>query len=272
MTSKDFDPIALKRDFLEKGWARIPYDPALRHWVEATLPSARATLTAPDQAEWHRYQGTWFAGVRALPNDTKGAVPGGPALISHATDFIAETLGLKDIDWEPAQVSVCYPGYPKPMEGESDALLRFRRNRDAAHVDGLRREGPDRRRFLREYHAFILGIPMVDFPTQGAPFVIWEGSHKAAKMAFMEIFANLPVEAWGDIDVTDTYITLRKRLFEECRRVEIHAHPGEAYIVHRHALHGMAPWPEDIPGGPDGRMIVYFRPEFPSIQDWLHAD
>ena len=53
-------------------------------------------------------------------------------------------------------LSVTYPGYPV-QEHESDApAFGYRLKRDAAHIDGLIRDGPDIRRFAREYHAFIL--------------------------------------------------------------------------------------------------------------------
>lgn len=262
---------ALASDFHEKGWATIPHDPMLREWVEATLPAARATVAAPENAQWHRYQGTWFAGVNVLPNGPDGAVAGAPPLSGTAVEFIHDTLGIGGFDWEPAQISVCYPGYPKPMEGESEGLFRFRLNRDAAHVDGLLREGPARRRFLREHHAFILGIPMVDYPPEASPFTVWEGSHHAVRECFTKLYTGLPPNRWGEVDVTEAYMALRKELFDTCPRREIWGRPGEAYVVHRLALHGMAPWPEAVEGQPDGRMIAYFRPEHGGPEAWLNA-
>ena len=146
----------------ELGWCAFPHDAVLAQWLDATLPAARAAIAAAENRQWLRYQETWFAGVNVLPNDTTGAVPGGPPLAGAAVDFIRDRLGVRDYAWDRAQVSVCYPGYPQPMPGESDAVFRFRRDRDAAHVDGLLKEGPERRRFLREHHAFILGIPMAE--------------------------------------------------------------------------------------------------------------
>ena len=64
---------------------------------------------------------------------------------------------------------------------------------------------------------------------------------------------------------------MRKRIFDECERVEIIAAPGEAYIVHRLALHGVAPWRSAAVADPDGRVICYFRPETPAREDWLTA-
>ncbi len=259
--------------FDTKGWCRFPYDPRLAEWVAATLPPARATVTDPAFAEWHRYGGTWFAGVNALANDATGAVPGGPPVSGQAVDFIRDALGLAGlgagIPWDRAQVSVCYPGYPCRMAGESDAVFEFRVNRDAAHVDGLLREGPERRRRLKEYHAFILGIPLVEYSPDAAPFSVWEGSHLVFQRWFRETFEHLPPAQWEDLDITDGYQRVRREVFETCRRVTLHARPGEAYLAHRHILHGMAPWGENAGAGPDGRMIAYFRPALEDPLQWL---
>ena len=270
------DSSNLAAEFNAKGWCRFTYDRRLADWIASALPHARATLTDPAFETWHRYGGTWFAGVNALPNDGTGAVPGGPPVSGMAVDFIRGELGLRQmgaaLPWDRAQVSVCYPGYPMPMEGESKAVFDFRRNRDAAHVDGLLREGPERRRRLKEFHAFILGIPLVEYSENAAPFSLWEGSHLLFGDWFRKTFAHLPVEQWAEIDITEGYQRLRKQVFETCKRITIHAHPGEAYLAHRHILHGMAPWGEDATAGPDARMVAYFRPALLDPVQWLDAD
>jgi len=255
--------------FHAKGWCRFGHDPVLSGWLDASLPAARVTVADPANARWLRYQDTWFAGVNILPNDEAGAVPGGQPLSGAAVDFIHSELGIGEIAWDMAQVSVCYPGYPKPMAGETEAQHRFRLNRDAAHVDGLLGLGQPKRRFLKEPHQFILGLPMVAASPGASPFVIWEGSHEIMRQAFAEAFAGHPPAAWPDIDITDIYVTARKQCFETCRRVEIHARPGEAYIAHRLSLHGVAPWADGATAGPGGRMICYFRPAMTDLQGWL---
>ena len=260
----------LAKHFFELGWCRFDTDPVLLEWVQAALDPARATLHDPDHAKWHRYQDTWFAGVNVLPNDVNGAVGGSEAMRGDAVDFIAGELELVDFAWDMAQVSVCYPGYPQPMEGESEGKARYRRERDAAHLDGLLPEGPERRRHLREHHGFILGIPMVEFDVNASPFVIWEGSHEIIREAFDRHFADIEPQHWGDEDVTDLYQEVRRDIFERCKRVEVHARPGEAYLAHRLSLHGMAPWGDGAGAGPDGRMICYFRPHTFGPYDWLH--
>ena len=259
-------------DFFRDGWCVFDHDPVLATWVDGALPAARATTREPENQAWFRYRRTWFAGVNVLPNAPDGSLPDTPPLAGKAVSFIADRLGLSGFVWDRAQVSICYTGYPQPMEGESEGLHRFRRDRDAAHVDGLLREGPARRRFLREHHGFILGIPMVRFDPGASPFVVWRGSHKLIRHAFRERFDGIPADQWTDQDVTETYHTVRRRAFDECERVEIHAWPGEAFLVHRLALHGVAPWAPDAEAGDDGRMIVYFRPEIGGPHDWLNAD
>ncbi len=51
------------------------------------------------------------------------------------------------------------------------------------------------------------------------------------------------------------------------------APPGGAILVHRHMLHGIAPWAQAATAPPEGRMIAYFRPNFrdDTRADWLTA-
>jgi hypothetical protein len=256
--------------FFTQGWCKFAQDPILRGWVNATLASARATLQDPQQAKWLRYQNTWFAGVNALPNDARGNIANSGPLQGKAVEFIAGALGLEKFAWDSAQISVCYPGYPQPMTGETLAKTRYRRERDAAHVDGLLPEGPERRRHLRELHGFILGIPMVEFNAGASPFVVWEGAHEVMREAFALRFAGLPCEQWGEQDITEVYHAARDRAFAICKRVEIHARPGEAFLAHRLILHGMAPWGDNAVAGADGRMICYFRPDPFGPYEWLN--
>jgi len=258
-----------KSHLFEKGWCRFQFDETLMQWIAHALPCARETVAAEENAQWLRCGGTWFAGVNLLPNAADGSVCGSDALQGKASDFIRQALGLDNFDWDRAQLSVCYPGYPQPMPGETKAAYGYRRDRDAAHVDGFLAEGPDRRRHLREYHGFILGIPMVEFNAGASPFVVWEGSHEVIRTTFTEQFRGVPVEQWGEIDITGVYHQVRRKIFGLCKRVEIHARPGEAYLVHRLALHGVAPWQGIASATPDGRMICYFRPETGGPESWL---
>jgi hypothetical protein len=256
--------------FFTRGWCQFESDPELLKWIESALPIARSAVAEPDNAKWLRCGETWFAGVNILPNTSDGSVGSGPPLGGDAVDFIAQALELSGFDWDKAQVSICYPGYPQPMSTETDAAFKFRRYRDAAHVDGLLPEGPNRRRFLREWHGFILAIPLLDYDSDASPFVIWEGSHEVVREAFESLFKNRSPDEWTSIDVTDAYHDVRRRIFKTCRRVEIAVKPGEAYLVHRLALHGVAPWMAAQDSTCRERVICYFRPETGAIGQWLN--
>jgi hypothetical protein len=254
----------------ERGWHRFDADPALAEWTRLTLPAARAAVRNPANAQWLRCGGTWFAGVNVLPNDDTGAVAGGIALAGDAVDFLHAMVAHATIAWEPGQVSVCYPGYPRPMPSETEAAFRYRHDRDAAHVDGLLPVGPARRRFLREHHIFLLGIPIIEVGAEASPLVVWEGSHRIMAEAFRATLRAYPPLQWADIDLTGVYHAARRRSFEACPRVTVTAKPGEAYVVHRLALHGVAPWQGDVQTE-DGRMIIYFRPQYENPEAWLDA-
>ncbi|MCP5088176.1 MAG: hypothetical protein GY952_15395 [Rhodobacteraceae bacterium] len=254
------------------GWVKFPYDPKLAEWVRQITPAAQACAADPKLlADWLRCDRTWFVGVNCLPNNESGAVGASGPLRGNAIDFIKKNVCPEHVNWDRAQISICYQGYPRPWDQESEAAQRFRRTRGAAHVDGLMRGDPSGARKLKELHRFLLGIPLLDVPKGAAPFVVWEGSHERIRAAFLQAYKNHPPDDWPNIDVVEIYKQTRREIFETCRRVEIPAKPGEAYVVHRMALHGMAPWPDDLEGPKEGRMIAYFRPtDGISPEDWLN--
>lgn len=255
--------------FLQRGWCHFEYDQAIADWVNAALLFARKAVKAEKNTPWLRCQGTWFVGVNVLPNREDGSIGEGPVLQGNVVDFVRQTIGCDKLAWDPAQVSVVYPGYPKPRESESEKAFDFRRRRDAAHVDGLLPEGPLRRRHLREYHSFILGVPMVEYDASASPCVVWEGSHELVRSAMLERFTGLDADRWCDEDITEAYHAVRNQIFKQCHRIELVAKPGEAYLLHRLALHGISPWLAGTEAAGDGRMICYFRPQFAAAWEWL---
>jgi len=254
---------------LDKGWATWPLDEALLEWLAQATPLARASAQDPAmQAEWLQCEGTWFVGVDALPNGPDGAVAGSGPLAGAAYRAARALYG--DLPLHPAQVSVIHPGYPRPRAGEGEGAFRYRLTRDAAHVDGLLPVGPERTRMLKEPHAYILGLPMTPCNGAASPLVIWEGSHEIMRAAFAEALGPYPEADWAEIDLTEVYQATRRTVFERCRRVRVPARPGQAYLVHRLALHGVAPWADGATAPEAGRMIAYFRPDLPpGSRDWL---
>ncbi len=255
--------------FHDRGWQAFPVEAELRDWAGAAKRAALTRMAEPEaQKQWLQCEGTWFVGVDTLPNRADGAVDGSEPLPGAAYRAARQVYG--DIPLHRGQVSVIYPGYPRPRQGENETGFRYRLKRDAAHVDGLLAVGPARRRMLKERHAYILGLPLTECDAGASPLVIWEGSHHIMRAAFEAALAGVAEDQWADIDLTDIYQAARREVFERCPRVIVTAEPGAAYLVHRHALHGIAPWQEGAKAPPEGRMIAYFRPELPDgSEDWL---
>ena len=256
--------------FLQQGYLTFPAEPGVLRWVDAARPAALSVARNPAEAHWLRCGGTWFVGVDALPNDGQGRVGDGPALSGAAADFVKTELGLS-LPLHRAQLSICYPGYPQPSPDESATAYGFRLKRDAAHVDGLIAEGPNKRRCLREPHAYVLGLALTAQSPAAAPLTVWEGSHLIMRAMFEEVLGGHAPEDWPGIDLTAAYKEARRKAFADCRRIALPCQPGEAVLLHRHLLHGVAPWEEGAAASEDGRMIAYFRPQYPDVARWLSA-
>ncbi|MFP5479763.1 MAG: hypothetical protein ACLGIE_08770 [Alphaproteobacteria bacterium] len=244
---------------VEPGWRRIGPHPAIAAWASAARTVAREIL-ATSSEPW-RCGGTWFVGVDALPNGPDGSLGGTP--------FPWEALPLLPEPLHRAQLSVIRPGYPQPSPEETPAAFAFRRDRDAAHLDGLLPIGPDKRRMVKEPHAWILGLPLNQ--TEASPLTVWEGSHEVLREALLAALKPHSPETWGEIDLTDAYQQARREVFAACRRIELTARPGEATLLHRLTLHGVAAWKPQDEAPPEGRMIAYLRPQLTSVRDWLTA-
>ena len=255
--------------FYKKGWCKFSHDSAIEQWISEALPLARNEVTSNAHKDWLRCGGTWFVGVNALPNNSDGVIGNSKPLSGKAVEFIRGMPELGNFDWDRAQISICYPGYPAPSDAETEQAFQFRKNRDSAHLDGLLPEGPERRRYLRETHGFILGIPMVEYSDDASPLVVWEGSHEIIRTAFNQRFSGIAPNNWGNEDVTEHYQRIRKKVFDQCEKIIIHASPGETFLIHRLSIHGIAPWKETATAGSDGRMICYFRPDLSEPEKWL---
>ena len=259
-------------DFLRRGWTRFSHDPLLADWAQTARTAGLQALNDPALAHWNQCEGTWFVGVDALPNDAEGRIGSSGPLIGEAVDFLRQLTGRLP-EFPRAQLSVVRSGYPKPRQGEGPGAFRYRQRRDAAHVDGILASGPDRGRFVREPHAFILGVPLNSTDPGAAPLVVWEGSQDIMRKGFLSALAHHPVDHWADVDVTDAYRAARNAVFSSCPRRVLHAAPGEAFLLHPLVLHGISAFDAAASAPPEGRMTAYFRPAFDgSLQDWVSPD
>lgn len=251
--------------WLETGWQVFPPEPAVEAWLDA----ARGGALSAAALEPRRHGNTWCVGVDLLENDANGRVGAGPPFDGMALAQAVAATGTATL--HRAQVSVTHPGYPGRDADESVAAFRFRRDRDAAHLDGLLPEGPNKRRHLREPHAWIIGVALTKADAAAAPLVVWEGSHHVIRRAFTGVFAGVAREAWGDVDVTEVYKAARAEVFETCTRLEVPLRRGETVLLHRMVIHGVAPWHAGAGAAPEGRAIAYFRPCFSDPENWLNA-
>jgi len=242
------------------GFRVFEHDPRTARWAQAALEVARevAANTALQGPENLRHGKTWFVGVDALPNDTDGRI-GGVPLEGPWQDYVPQ------LPLHPAQLSIVYQGYPQQDPQESDANHRFRRDRSAAHVDGLLPIGPERRRFAREFHAYILSLPLND--VAASPTVVWPQSHHIMQHALRVAFTG---RAPSEVDITQAYAAARKRVFEECTPIPLVLRPGQSALLHPFILHGTQAWGNETDISDQGRMIAFFRPECAGgAPEWL---
>lgn len=259
----------MKPSFHSDGFAIYDFDEAIASWADAAKLLGEAALQDQNLLDrWLYCEGTWFVGVDALdtgPEGQAGTTPLNGQVIRDLADYLNVEHPL-----HKGQLSVVYPGYPKPREGESEAAFRYRKVRDAAHVDGLHATGENRRRHLHEHHAYLLGIPLTKVDKGAAPLVVWKESHRIVQKWLVQKLGHFAPSDWQSVDLTEDYLNIRKAIFEKCKRVELLLEPGQALVMHRHMLHGIAPWSEDIDAPKEKRMIAYFRPEVSGdLSIWL---
>ncbi|MCA0272432.1 MAG: hypothetical protein LCH69_10265 [Proteobacteria bacterium] len=247
-------------DFTRQGWLRFGPEAAVAGWAAAALASLKGRPLTD-----LRLGGTWDVGLEALPNDAAGAVSGVP-LAGRAAEAARALAG--NLPLHRAQVSTVLPGYPQPSPDESAAAFAYRRDRDSAHVDGILPIGSEKRRMVREPHAWILGLPLTNCGPGASPLVVWDGSHRIMGRAFAAALGGVAEEDRPFTDITDAYQAARREVFASCARIELHNRAGEAVLLHRHALHGIGPWQDGAEAPPEGRIVAYFRPLLPTVGVW----
>ena len=251
------------------GWAVVHEDSGMSKWIVTAKKSVLKRLNS-NQLDTKQFKcgGKWFVGVNFLDNDKNGRLDNFE-FDGIAVRAIKDHFGELFKFWDKAQVSICYEGYPKPSDDETSAAFAFRKNKFGAHVDGILPIGKSKRRYAREFHTFILGIPLESYDIFAAPLVVWEGSHQIVRGYLSKKLLNTSVKSWKNIDITQTYHEARKEIFLKCRKKIIMVPAGGSYILHRLALHGVMPWKKTGDLEANSRKIVYFRPVLKAPQLWL---
>ncbi len=226
---------------------------------------------------------TWFVGTNFLDNSSNGNI--GTKLLSRKIfNNISKKFGNNIKYWDKGQVSICWPGYPRKDDKETIKSFNFRIKRFASHIDGIIPFGKKKRRFAKEFHAFILGFPLQNNCLESAPLVLWEGSHKIFRNFFKEIYEGITSDKISSIDITELYSECRKKVFKNCEVKKITPQFKQPYLLDRHVLHGIDAWPEkknvkyNLKNNmlsnnlSDGRIIIYFRPVFFNPYDWINME
>ena len=256
--------------FNQTGWGVFGKEVCIFNWASQARKNVWERLLLKDfENDQLRCGGTWFVGTNFLNNDKFGGL-GKVTFKGQSVQAITQRYGSMFQTWDQAQISICFKGYPQPMAGESHTSFKYRKNRFNAHVDGILPVGLIKRRYAREYHAFILGIPLVNYNKFAAPVVVWEGSHKIMHDCLSKQLIELDTGLWKSEDITGIYNEARREIFLKCKPQIVTVPVGGSYLIHRLALHGVMPWAENGKSGDGGRMIAYFRPQFSQAKFWLN--
>ncbi len=261
-------------NYQRDGWYQFSADDQILGWLESIQTVVGQAIAAPQNQHWWRYQGTWFVGVNVLPNDGRGRVNAGPTLTGAAANFLAKYLKADLGAFDKAQLSIVRAGYPQADKHETKAALAYRRDRDAAHIDGLLKDAVAAGRYAREYHHYLWAIALHDGSLCTSPLVVWRGSHRLIQDSFRRFFADKDIESISQYDVSECYAATRKQVFEQCERVALPLQRGQSVVAHRFLLHGTAPWSRSQRGikQTDARGLCFFRPELKDLHRWLHDD
>ena len=268
----------------KNGWSFLNTDHIHYEWIA----EAKEQLETKFHQKLYDYNdlrcgSTWFVGANFLDNSSNGNI-GTKSMSKFFFSNISKKFGPNIKYWDKAQVSICWPGYPKKDAKETKKSYDFRIKRFASHIDGVIPFGSKKRRFAKEFHAFILGFPLHNNCLDCAPLVLWEGSHKIFRKFFKEIYEGISSNKISNIDITEFYNECRKKVFKNCEVKKITPQFKQPYLLDRHVLHGIDEWREkkNVKCSPknhrllnslsDGRIIVYFRPVFFNPHDWINME
>ncbi len=266
----------------ENGWCFLNTDNDHYDWINEAKKQIKFKFSQNlIKDKDFRSGSTWFVGTNFLDNNSQGKI-GNRQLSKKIIDNISNYFGTKIQYWDKGQVSICWPGYPKKDTLESEKSFNFRIKRFASHIDGIIPLGLQKRRFAKEYHAFILGLPIMNNFKNNASLVVWEGSHKIFRNFFRNIYDGVSSNKISDTDITELYNECRNKVFTKCNVKKIVPNFKQPYLLDRHLLHGIDQWKDPNSGSyaiknkhlvnnlSNGRIVVYFRPVFSDPYDWIY--
>ena len=268
----------------KNGWSFLSTDDVYYDWIKEAKKQIKKKFNEKLFDDKNLRSGfTWFVGTNFLDNSSNGKI-GTKSFSKKIFKNILDKFGSNVQYWDKGQVSICWPGYPKKDFYETKNSFDFRIKRFASHIDGIIPLGSKKRRFAKEYHAFILGFPIMNNFPYCAPLVVWEGSHKIFRNFFKEIYEGMSSNKISNIDITDLYNEYRKKVFSNCEAKKIIPQFNQPFLLDRHLLHGIDEWKEQkndksilknkkvLNRLSDGRIIVYFRPIFTDPYDWIYIE
>ena len=266
----------------ENGWCFLNTDNDHYDWINEAKKQIKFKFSQNVIKDQDLRSGsTWFVGTNFLDNNSQGKI-GARQFSKKIINNISSYFGTKIQYWDKGQVSICWPGYPKKDTLESEKSFNFRIKRFASHIDGIIPLGSKKRRFAKEYHAFILGLPIMNNFKNNASLVVWEGSHKIFRNFFRNIYEGVSSNKISHIDITELYNECRNKVFTKCNVKKIVPNFKQPYLLDRHLLHGIDQWKDQNFGSyvikhknsvnnlSNGRIVVYFRPVFSDPYDWIY--
>ena len=107
------------------GWKVFDHDSRIFDWAqEAKLRTINKLRDKKFVKNDLRCGGTWFPGVRFLDNNDLGSL-GSIKLEGNSVSQITKRFGDFFDLWDPAQISIVYPGYPKKWNQSQKMHLNF---------------------------------------------------------------------------------------------------------------------------------------------------
>ncbi len=203
-----------RKEFAAEGFHGLPCRGGGAERIGRDTPWMRQGLRSPNPVNRHgaALRRHLVRGCRRTPQRRDGAVPGGPPFLARPMEFIKNDLRFAP-PLHRAQVSVCYPGYPRTSPDETPAAFGFRLNRDASPCRRASGGRPGSPPLPERAAAYIWGFRSRKPVRMPRRWSLWQGSHRHMGKVFTEALANKAQAEWPGIDLTEAYQAARREVF-----------------------------------------------------------